>query len=197
MDIDIRKAALIAPYDGIVGSRMVDEGTVVSAGAPVVSLLETARPQARIGLPPAVAASLDADREYQVETASGKVTARLVSQRPDLQTDTRTVPVLFDLETTNGLPFQEIVTLELDSVVDERGAWLPLSALKEGRKGLWSVLIVDEGSGQQQVRSESVEVMHLEGERVFVRGTFSPGARIVTNGTHRIVSGQHVAVTGG
>ncbi len=197
VDIDIRKSVLTAPFDGVVGNRSIDDGSVTAAGTAVVSLLEAGKPQARIGLPPDVARSLDPDSQYQIMTDAGPVPARMSSRRPDLQTATQTVPVLFDLSSSNGTAFQQIVTLNVETPVRQRGTWLPLTALKEGHKGLWSVLVVAAKGGQAKVETEAVEVLHVEGERAYVRGTLPPGAKIVSTGGHRVVSGQLVALTGG
>ena len=197
VDIDIRKSVLTAPFDGVVGTRNIDDGSVITAGTPVVSLLETGKPQARIGLPPEVAGSLDPNGHYQITTDSGPVSARMASMRPDLQSATQTVPVLFDLATSNGAAFQQIVTLNLETPVRERGTWLPLAALKEGHKGLWSVLVVAAHDGQTKVQTEAVEVLHIEGEQAYVRGTLEANAKVVSKGGHRVVSGQLVALTGG
>lgn len=197
VDIDIRKSVLTAPFDGVVGTRNIDDGSVITAGTPVVSLLESGKPQARIGLPPDVAGSLDPDGYYQITTDAGPVTARVSSIRPDLQTATQTVPVLFDLDTSNGAAFQQIVTLTVETPIKERGTWLPLAALKEGHKGLWSVLVVAAQDGQTKVQTEAVEVLHIEGEQAFVRGTLPGNAKVVSKGGHRVVSGQLVALNGG
>ncbi len=197
VDIDIRKSVLTAPFDGIIGTRNIDDGSVIAAGTPVVSLLEAGKPQARIGLPPEVARSLDQDAHYQILTDAGPVAARLSSMRPDLQTTTQTVPVLFDLDATNGAAFQQVVTLSVETPVRKRGTWLPLTALKEGHKGLWSVLVVTARDGQTKVQSEAVEVLHVDGEQAYVRGTLSADAKVVSSGGHRVVSGQLVALSGG
>jgi len=197
VDIDIRKSVLTAPFDGVVGSRKIDEGSVITAGTPVVTLLESGKPQARVGLPPEVAGSLDPNGDYQITTDAGPVTARISSIRPDLQTATQTVPVLFDLDTSNGTAFRQIVTLTVKTPVKERGSWLPLAALKEGHKGLWSVLVVAARDGQAKVQTETVEVLHIEGEQAFVRGTLPANAKVVSKGGHRVVSGQLVALNGG
>ena len=51
IDIDIAKSKITAPFDGIVSSRLIDEGAVVAAGTPLLTVLEADRRQARIGLP--------------------------------------------------------------------------------------------------------------------------------------------------
>ena len=106
------------------------------------------------------------------------------------------MPVLFDLDAPVELAFQQIVTLSVETPIQERGSWLPLAALKEGRKGLWSVLIVASRDGQTTVQAETVEVLHMDGEQAFVRGTLPADAKVVSTGGHRVVSGQPVALKG-
>jgi len=205
IDIDIAKALLTAPFDGRIAARMIDDGAVISPGTAVASLLEDGRPQVRIGLPPAVAATLDDDRRYRIEFAGSSATGRLVNRRPDLQPRTRTVSVLFDVETRRHVAFGDIATLILETERRERGTWLPLTALKEGAKGLWTVMVVDAASGnggigsndRATVRPVAVEILHTQDERVYVRGPFGSGARVVIDGTNRIVAGQQVALAGG
>ncbi|MEQ8825427.1 MAG: efflux RND transporter periplasmic adaptor subunit [Filomicrobium sp.] len=194
LDIDLEKSELRAPFGGKIASRFVDEGAVVAAGTAVVRLLESDRRQARIGLPPQLAATLNGDQTYTLVAGAKKLAAKLSSQRPDLQTGTRTVTVLFEVaDGANGVAFGDLVRLDLKTRVKERGAWVPLVALKEGRRGLWTILTVDRSDGSEVVRPESVEVLYSRGDEVFVRGTFRDGAEILTNGTDRVVAGQRVA----
>ena len=201
IDIDIDKSQLKAPFDGVIGSRGTDEGAVVAARTPILTVLEADHRQVRIGLPPDVAARLDPAKVYRVETSAGFAEARLFASRPDLQGATRTVTALFDVPSENNTPsgvspLGEIVTLVLESEIKTRGAWVPLVALKESDRGLWSVLTVTQQDGQQVVQREAAEVLHVDGEFAYVRGTFEPGAAIISNGTNCVVAGQRVAVAG-
>lgn len=196
IDIDIEKSQLKAPFDGVIAARSIDEGAVIAAGTPILTVLEDGHRQLRVGLPPEVAAKLDAGKTYQVQTRAGLVDARLCARRPDLQSTTRTVTALFDLQTSDATPFGEIVTLLLDSEIDERGAWVPLVALQESDRGLWSLLTVAEEDGKPVVRRETAEVLHVDGAKAYVRGTFAPGSSAIANGTNRIVPGQRVALAG-
>lgn len=74
--------------------------------------------------------------------------------------------------------------------------WLPVSALSEGRKGLWTVFTVVDRDGHDVIACEAVEILHVEGEKVFARGTIESGAHIVQNGSNRIISGLKVALAG-
>lgn len=196
IDIDIRKSEVKAPFDGVTAARSIDEGAVIAAGTPILTVLEAGHRQLRVGLPPDIAAKLDEAKTYEVETSAGPFAARLYSSRRDLQSTTRTVTALFDVASGDGTPFGEIVTLILESEIQERGAWVPLVALKESDRGLWTLLTVAEQDGKPVVRREAAEVLHVDGAHAYVRGTFEPGTSVISTGTNRIVPGQRVAIAG-
>lgn len=194
VNIDIRKSSLTAPFDGIVGQQIIDAGTVVNAGMAVVDLYETTRTQARIGLPPAVAASLVAGSIYPMIYSDRKLDAQLISVRSDLDQRTQTVAALFQFTEDAEIPFGEVVHYAHKQEVSAEGVWLPLSALIEGEKGLWSVYVIAEDDDEARVRRESVEVIHVEDNKAFVRGTLKTGVEVLTGGTNRVAPGQRVAV---
>lgn len=204
LDIDLGKSSLRAPYSGAIAERQLDEGAVVSAGAVVALLQEVGRPQARVGVPPRVAAGLSTGHRYALEIGGRQTTATLVAVRPDLDTAARTVVALFDVVSDKSLPpMGEVVRLGVSKRIHAPGAWLPLSALKEGDEGLWNVLtVVDDERGASggnanngpTVRQEAVELVHVAGENAYVRGTLASGARVISAGVNRIVHGQRVTI---
>ncbi len=194
IDIDIAKSELKAPFSGTIAHRSIDEGAVVMGGSPVVNLLETGSRRARIGLPPDLAASIITDRPYTLR--AGKLTqqAKLIAKRPDLESGTRTVTVLFELlEAGDRVSFGDLVTIDLKSTIAERGAWVPLAALKEGRRGLWTILTINAEGDARVVAPEAVELLYANAEQAYVRGTFKNGAKVISRGTGRIVPGQRIA----
>ena len=195
IDIDLDKSLLRAPFAGRIADRLLDEGRVVSAGTPLFRLLESDRPQARIGLSPDVAARLAVGEDVTLESGSWSQPARLLALRPDLVSGTRTVPALFALQGVNVLPFGEVVELAVPREVAADGAWVPLSALSEGPKGLWQILtVIEDDSGNLQVGREAVDILHVTGSRAYVRGTLADGTRIIVSGSNRVVPGEPVVL---
>ncbi|MCP5055508.1 MAG: hypothetical protein GY937_02155 [bacterium] len=72
-----------------------------------------------------------------------------------------------------------------------------MTALTEGRRGLWSAYAIAaaEDPGFFRVERRDLQVVHVETDRVYVTGTLNDGDRIVTSGVHRIVEGQLVRAT--
>ncbi|QPH53640.1 efflux RND transporter periplasmic adaptor subunit [Pontivivens ytuae] len=185
VDVRLEKSVLEAPFSGRVGARGVDLGTTVSAGAPVISLLEEATPRVRIGLP----VWLEPQDTALIEIAGRTYEGELHSVRPDIDPVTRTRTALFDLARGSTAAFGETATLIITREVEEAGTWVPVRALREGAQGLWTVLVVDD---EDRVRSAAVELIHTEAERAYVRGTFEDGTRLISAGPHRVTPGQLV-----
>jgi RND family efflux transporter MFP subunit len=193
IDIELAKSDLKAPFSGIVAARNVDEGSVVSAGTPVMDLSESGARRARVGVSLAVANSLELKRMYRLTSGERDFEGRLFSKRPDLQTGTRTVTALFEVSGAENVPVGGLIELAVARSVKADGLWLPITALSEGTKGLWTVFSIVGREGASTVERKAVEVLHLENGRAYVRGNFSEDNRIVINGTNRVIPGQRVA----
>ncbi|MEM9268828.1 MAG: efflux RND transporter periplasmic adaptor subunit, partial [Pseudomonadota bacterium] len=190
IDIQLEKSVLTAPFDGQITRRMVDGGEALSPGQMVVELVETGVPQLRVGLP----LTLTEEALSQVSVLVDGVTfpATLASVRPDIDPVTRTRTALFDVTSQTPLVFGQTATLQLQVTVDQPGVWMPLRSLKEGARGQWTILVVDE---QNVVRTATVEVLHTQSDRVFVQGSFPSGTRLILEGPQRVAPGQQVAIT--
>ncbi len=68
---------------------------------------------------------------------------------------------------------------------------MPISALIEAERGLWSVYVVN---AENITERRLVEVLHSESNEAHVRGTVKPGERLVSSGVNRIVPGQLVRI---
>ncbi|MEM6942059.1 MAG: efflux RND transporter periplasmic adaptor subunit [Pseudomonadota bacterium] len=190
VSINLDKSTIRAPFSGQIGSRLVDAGTTLSAGQPVLTVIETAAPRLRVGLPLSVEPS--ALTNAQIEIGGERIPAKLVQLRPDIDPVTRTRTALFELATDQVPAFGATASLVVTTPVAQPGTWVPIDALQEGTRGFWTVLVVDE----DVVRNASVELLYAEETRAFVRGTFEPGAQLIDRGAHRVVPGQTVEIIG-
>ena len=88
----------------------------------------------------------------------------------------------------------EPVTLTLTETVAATGGWLPIAALQEGQRGVWTVLRLAPEADRFRTVREAVEVLDVQQDRAYVRGTLSPGDRVVASGVHRVTPGTPVLV---
>lgn len=194
IDVDLAKSDLIAPFAGQVTARLLDEGGVVAPGAAVLEMIEAARPQLRVGVPMDQARSLSVGDAVAVDHPTGKLDGIVAAIRPDIDPATRARIVLVDLPASGGLAFGSTAELVLAEPMPMSGFWIPITALREGARGLWTVTTMVETNTGLEAGSETVEILLLKEDRAFVRGTLRDGGAIVANGAHRLVPGTRIAV---
>ena len=184
--INLEKSVLYAPFAGRIGAHNIDGGETLAAGQAVVTLIGTSAPQVRIGLP--LSFTKDMLDGAEIAIAGARYPADFIQFRPDIDPVTRTRTALFTLATTDAPTFGQTATLFVQTVIEARGAWVPLDALQEGSGSAWTVLVVEDDI----VRTAAVELLHAEATRAYVRGTFEDGAQLIATGAHRVVPGQSV-----
>ncbi|MEL7086360.1 MAG: efflux RND transporter periplasmic adaptor subunit [Cyanobacteria bacterium J06597_1] len=198
LEVTIGKSTLRAPFDGIIATQSIDEGTVIGAGESVVELVEAANLEARIGIPARTAVRLQVGDREEIRLGSQVYPATIAAILPTVDFETRTQTVVFLLEhvTPAQVAPGQTARVELVETVPTDGFWLPTDALTQGIRGLWNCYVVTqpvEGDRDTYaVQQKAVEILHQTGDRMLVRGTLQPGDRVVVSGTHRLVSGQQV-----
>jgi hypothetical protein len=180
----------------VIADRFLHEGSVVNPGIPVVRFIETAGREAHIGVAVSRAADLQPGGSYQLTLRKQGFEAELLSVRPDVDPVTRVTTAVFAIPATIDAVDGEPVTLQLSETVSARGGWLPIAALLEGSRGLWTVLRISDEDGRTVTVREAVEVLEIRGDQAFVYGTLPAGSRVVASGVHRITPGTPVTDTG-
>jgi multidrug efflux pump subunit AcrA (membrane-fusion protein) len=123
------------------------------------------------------------------------INARLRSVGQDVDSQTLTVLAVLNLPDDQPVRVGQTVALQLEEEVASLGGWLPITALLEGDKGLWTVLVVrQDGDGSTVTVRESVEVIFNRSDRVFVKGTLTDGDSVVSGGMQRLSPGAPVEV---
>ena len=192
-ELDLTKSTLVAPYDAVVAERLVQIGTVVAPGTPVLRLVTTTGREAHIGVPVDVARRLKPGSTHSLALADKTIEGRLRSIRDDVDPATLTVGTVFDLPADTAVSVGESVRLLVTESIAMAGGWLPITALLEAPRGLWDVLTVTaDEQGRYRAHRESVEVLYTRGAEVFVRGTLVAGATVVASGLQRISPGDLV-----
>jgi RND family efflux transporter MFP subunit len=190
--VRIKKSSIVAPFSGQVTARHVDGGETLRSGELVLGMVEVVSPQVRIGIP------LDVDpallSNVEIEIGGQGYRADIVTLRPDIDPVTRTRTALFDLRNGPNVAFGQTARVHVIDPVHSAGTWVPTTSLKEGTRGQWTLLVAD---AQKIVRLATVEVLHAEDDRVFVRGAFPEGTVLIDQGPQRVTVGQRVAFNTG
>lgn len=185
--IQLEKSMVYAPFAGRVTSRTVDGGESVGPGQAIVEIVENSAPHLRVGVPIDITNTDLAAATVEIEGAVYE--ANLVTFRPDIDPVTRTRTAIFEITAETALAFGQTARVLLTDTVEAEGLWVPVTTLKEGLRGQWTLLVVD---NEDIVRALSVQVLHTQGDRVFVRGAFPSGVELITAGPQRVTVGQSV-----
>jgi RND family efflux transporter MFP subunit len=204
VEVDLAKSNLTAPYDAVVIARNTDEGNIVAAGQAVLHLQESAAPEVRIGVSGELAATIARGDTYSLQIGANRIDATVRAVLPLRDPSTRTVDVILQLADTRAAYPGDLARMSVRQRVAEAGFWLPVTALAEGSRGLWTTNVVlpikasdiASNGATHTIEQRSVEILYKQGSRVFVRGAIAAGDQYVTGGLQRIVPNQQVRVAG-
>lgn len=190
----IRKSQLRAPFTGVVSRRLVDAGTVVNAGQPLVTLLDGGGFEARVGIPVKALGGVKLGAKTLVAVNGARYEGTVIGVGSDVTPGSLTVPVRIGLPAEQRFVVGDQAYLKLSEVVSQDGYWLPTAALTDGIRGLWNIYVAVPQQGQDQylLEARDVEVVHAGTHRSYVRGALAPDELVVQGGLHRLTPGQSV-----
>lgn len=186
-------SVITAPFDGVVMARHADEGAIAQPGQPVLDIVEADALEIRVGLPQSIAARFAPGETHRFMVAGRPVHAVFRASTGVVDRQTRTVTAVFDLPPGAQAAAGEVVRLAVETPIGAEGFWVPVSALAEGRRGLWSVYVLaPDGDDSYRLEGRVVETVRVEADRVFVRGAVADGEYLLAGGLQRVSPGQRV-----
>ncbi|RRD01366.1 efflux RND transporter periplasmic adaptor subunit [Amphritea balenae] len=190
----IEKSTLIAPFDGTISQRHVDRGEVIKAGSPAFTLLQQGGAEVKVGVPVKTLPQLKQQQEISITINKISYPARLITQGSDVNQITRTVQLRFALPANNTAVNGELAYLQLPQQYPQQGFWVPLSALTDTVRGLWTVyqLQPTDDPGLFQLEARNIKVLYSTATDAYITGALHAGNHILAVGTQRLVAGQLV-----
>lgn len=185
---------VVAPFDGVVTQRNVDNGSLVSAGSTFMfTMMHSNVIRTQVFVPQdeafGVAPGVDADirvPEIPGRTFAGKVTRTATA----LQPGSRTLLTEIDVPNPDGLLSPGIYcTVELSVPRRTPSMMIPSDALVFDQNGL-HVVVVRSG----RVHFQQVSISRDFGTTVEVRDGVQPGDQVVLNPAVNLVEGSKVTV---
>ncbi|MGH9338468.1 MAG: efflux RND transporter periplasmic adaptor subunit [Acidobacteriota bacterium] len=196
MNIQQSQTRIYSPLDGIVGTRYLDPGALVSPSVAIVSVLDlsrvktvvpisgTAFQRMRPGLPAEIVAEAYPDRVLR-----GSVTR--IS--PFLDPETRSAEVEIEIPNVGGIlkpgMFAQVI---IDASVSRESLSVPRSALltRGADKGVYIL------SDDQATVFQTIEIGRIQGDSVEVLSGLQEGATIVATGAQNLNDGDPVKFSG-
>ncbi|MEZ6138523.1 MAG: MBL fold metallo-hydrolase [Pirellulaceae bacterium] len=196
--VQLEESVLHAPFAAIISDRFVEPGAVTAPGAPAFRLIDSKSPEVWIGVPTEYLQTIESESRLELSIGNRLYAATIKTILPELDETTRTSTVIFELKKSemHHSLFGQVAKIELSRTFDLTGFWVPLSALTEGDQGLWALLTLEitEESRTFVLKRCDVEVVQIDAERAFVRGTVEAGTKLVSTGVRRLSPGQKVTL---
>ena len=195
LDVEMQKSKLVAPFDGQVLRQLQDLGAVVNAGQAVLTLVANTQLEARFGLPTHTAFGIKVGQLFTIDANEIPINGRVQSIAQQRNRAMRTIDAVFSLETDNKpyLMTGDIVSISVSNQVEKKGAWVPVSSLANGVRGLWTLYVAEQAQGGYLVKSRTVAVEYLDDDRAYITGAISDGDRVIVNGLQRLTPNQIIA----
>jgi RND family efflux transporter MFP subunit len=196
-------AVLRAPADCIVLRRAAEEGSLIAAGTPVITLAEAGAVKAVFGVPDLTVQSLKQGTELTLTTeAIPGVEFRGLITRIGAQADARTR--IFEVEVTiyrppSGLRAGMIASLVVPdpNVSTETVTVVPLSAVVRSPENpdSYAVNVVAEENGKLVARRRTVKLGEAHGSLIGINEGLKAGEQVIVTGTTAVIDGEQVQIT--
>ena len=187
---------LRSPFDGVINSQYLSVGDTVAPGTPVYSVAALSGREVMIGVPENVIDDLELGQRVQLQAGTVAIEGRLVGISNTLNRMTRTRALRIELPNAHTLPPGQMINLKQTATISEVGGWLPMTAITEGNRGLWTALkLTSSEDGKLIAQQAAIEILDFADDQVYVRGLLKDGDRVVAAGTHRVVPGMIVIPT--
>ena len=193
LDVDLARSKLLAPFDGQISGRVIDIGAAVNPGQALFTLQTMNALEVRMALPTDLASTFSLAQQVELTHGKAKYVAKVKSIAKQRLLATQTIDVIFMLvaDDPQRVP-GDLFSIRQSRQHDGQGYWLPSTSLISSLRGLWSVFVVAQSEQSEHLLSKLVEVLHVEGDRVYVRGALVNRDKVVVDGLQRLVPGQRV-----
>ncbi|NMP17804.1 efflux RND transporter periplasmic adaptor subunit [Thalassotalea sp. Y01] len=196
----IDRSKIYAPFAGTVNQRLINMGEVVSPSQVAFELNQDQSMEVKVGVPIHMAQQLLQLQQQQQKKFTLKIDTKTievdnVNINSDINQMSRTVQARFTIPPNTIAYNNQLAYLVLEQQYQQDGYWVPLSALTDGVRGTWNVYTLEPQLDQLfMVKHHSVEVIHTEQDKAYIRGDLPATQQILAAGLHRIVPGQVVRV---
>tara|TARA_A100000164_G_scaffold311626_1_gene289688 strand:+ start:71 stop:1045 length:975 start_codon:yes stop_codon:yes gene_type:complete len=187
--IKFQQTKILAPYDGIIQNRFLDEGSIINASIPIVEILDSKFVEAKVSLPKSLVNILDLGKEYKFLIEDKEYTGKLTRIAPMSEKGTNNKLGLFEFN--DFFNPGATARLVLSTTESKKGAWVPLNSLSQSEQGLWNLYTV---SSSKLAQKDYVELIHIENNMAYVSGTIKDGDLVIIGGASKVAEGQNIKI---
>jgi len=193
----LARTTIRAPFAGILEDRMVEVGSLVSAGQPVARMVDRTPVKIVAGVPERYAADLQpgANAVGTFDVFPGEVYEAPISYvGSTVDAQNRTFPIEVRMQNPGGLIKPEMVAnVAVERRSLDQALVVPQDALVRVAEG-YVVFVVEEEGGQTVARARLVELGVRQRDQVVIESGLTAGDRIVVVGQKSVAGGDRVNV---
>ncbi|MGB0938545.1 MAG: efflux RND transporter periplasmic adaptor subunit, partial [Colwellia sp.] len=141
LNYQISKTTLTAPFDGVITKKLLSTGEHTSPSRAVFQIIKQSDREITLGVPAALAASLQKGSLLTVEINNAEHQGKILSVSQHINSINRTVQLRLKLTSKVNSFDGQLVKVHINKVVKAHGYWLPLTALTDGVRGQWQVFL--------------------------------------------------------
>lgn len=187
----VSDATIVAPFAGVVTAKLRNAGDTVTLMpvSPIVALTDVDHLEVRMAVPEALEPAIVPGQVVQGTTTPGGVrfSAKVRVKSAVVDPGTRTVEVLADVVSAEGLRPGTLVTADFGRFGEGGGLFVPSTAVKTDGKASWVLVVVAGKAERRDVVAEPVHpgtVLVKQGltpdaDVVLDPGALAPGAPVV------------------
>jgi multidrug efflux pump subunit AcrA (membrane-fusion protein) len=185
-DVLMSWTQIVAPSSGKIVERLVDPGTVIFPGSPLMAIESAANPQVLADLPTENAGSLQPGMNVRLlgTDKAGVIEGRVSEIMPRSSPATHSVQFKVDLPSDAAIPNGQFVKVAVPA--GNRNAMLiPNGAIRKTGQ-LTGLFVMDDAA---KARFRLVKVASYDADRSEILSGINPGEKIITNLNERILDG--------
>ncbi|QOL26802.1 efflux RND transporter periplasmic adaptor subunit [Thalassotalea sp. LPB0316] len=194
LNYQINRSQLIAPFDGIISQRSVAQGANIQAGMPVFQLIKQNDQEVKVGVSSELASGLSIGQSVVVEISKTRHQGKVIRIGRQINNSNRTVNLRIALEQNVQTYNDQLARVYIDQTIHQVGYWVPMSALTDGVRGQWNLLIAKPKGENYQLSLTAVQVEYATEQQAFITGIEQDNALFVAQGVHKFVPNQMVTM---
>ena len=195
----ITRKTVYAPFDGTLGIRMVDLGSYLNPGDPIVPLYMRDPIHVDYSLPEKFISRVFVGQEVEVNVAAypgQKFSGKITAYDPVIDIRTRNIKIRATIKNAEGyLKPGMFATVSTVDAAQKSVIILPTTAVTYTPYGN-TLFVINESSEGLVVQKEQVKIGEVKGEYVQITDGIKVGDRVVAVGQNKLRNGMKVSISG-
>jgi membrane fusion protein (multidrug efflux system) len=185
----LQKTRIFAPFDGVVSTKFITEGTTVASGTPIVRIVgDLAKREIVFDIPAEIGSGVAVGDSVRVGDNDKTDDAIIYAIDPVADTQTRKVTIHAQLSENSPFDIGYFVDVVISSVSHINGYQVPIESIVRAYDDFFVFVIKDNVAYMQRV-----EVLTTGNEYAVIEGV-QEGDDVVVSGAHALMDGDGVRV---